>query len=748
MSRLLACCLLLALMPACLPAQTEAPWVGFGVFGGEEDLITSMQPWFSRLSLCRALAPDQTDSMRALAEAGKKHGARITFQSINVLDFPGGSEYEARPDYYALRSDGYKGQDCPDGLMRCHLLDFTSQAVWEATRAQLRYCITELGGEAFRYSDCVWPWWGGFWGYSESALAAYRKALLGQDEGLELFIAPGQTRQYQFWDWFEEYTGFRFTPEQLGLTNFAEYVPPPQPAADNTDELAWKRHFVYLFLMHWEFGRYLQQLGLEAERLGGRFEAVVNPEALHNGTSYRLFSRLAHAGPFFLELWLGPEVAVATYYNLAYDLEQALRFGRPFCLQGESGLQGAFEGFNNLPARPFYWDREANRALTYALGATGKFQEREDDYLFYGPDVMAKPFTGFTHTWEALIQSGKAFEQQALDGARRPPTRLGEVHLASVFHSDVMADHSWSQLHSLAPAVVESHFVFDGVDFPLTDDYLEAHDVLLWNAWESPVGFTERLGKWLEQPGKTLITHSFVPTRIMEGLHHLTWGRQVAFFDEAGAELARPLGLGKLTETEVKTGQVDFIAPELAPFLAEIKLGSPWESVLPLCACELGRPLIASNGQSLVTEAFVPGGGKVLYLNIAPPSDWTKASSEQRAFLADLMQALLRYAGVEPVARGNSTVRVLPFTTSAGQVFVLLDLGDTADSSAPRRFTAERQHYDHVPRLELRVPASTTFNVTDALIGEKGQLTSDPAGWLAIPMTERACRLLYVEPLD
>lgn len=722
----------LFLLPAIASAQQAEPPAGrpdnrmrFCGFGGDGELLDGLTPWWPNLDFCRAYDGAQVPAMADLAKAARARSMRFTLQAAAPV-MPDGylDKHQAWSIDFLNRKPAELGFGHP-------VADYCHPATVAAIKGNLDTTFKDVGASAFAMVDFVWPWVGGQWGYSESCFAAYRGALDGSDGGLRV-NGPGKPRVMTFWDYFAELSGLRFTPAELGLKSWREYEPlrPNLVGADPSDEQR-RNAFLFRGLFHWCWLKYAQEAGAHAKSLGGELQASLNPENSANGTDLLMWGRLTDTGEPWLEQWGSPWTAIAGYHTYRYFTEpyRGLK-GKRLGLIGETGAAGGHPDSGFGPARPHYWDPASNYALTWAIGAAGKFDDREEDYIWASPQETLDPAGPQADCWRGYVKAMDGFWQYALDAPVRPVAPILSVVNRSILHSTDSSEQSVHQKFSLAPALVDLHLDFEQAYFPVSDTMLAGRKVLLFSPWDYPRDVLPRLQAWLkEDPSRLLVTHSFVPARPCKGLTD----DAVPELDEADA--AKLLGLQGLRQTAVSEGAIEGIAPE-------------WSGIFPLAAgtrLKLERPLVACPGTPLVKlggEPLVTRVGSVIYLNFSPPERYEDANSDTARLHRAVMEAIAKQAAITPLADGSASWACARYDLPEGHAFLLLD----RTKVKAERFTEESPSMEPAAKFHLKLQPGVRYLIHDLLAETVGARQADDQGRLEIFLSGRSIRLLQVVP--
>jgi hypothetical protein len=705
--------------------------VRFCGFGGDRPLLAGLAALWPNLEYCRGYDESRLGDMKRLGQIAHDLGIVYSLQACAPAFPPG---YLDKHHCWAVDFLGRTPHDLGTG----HPVgDYCHPATVAELRRNLDVTIKTAGASSLGMVDFVWPWVGGRWGYSPADFAAYRAALKGTDDGL-LVIDSGGERRLSFWDYVDELSGVRFQPRDVGCASWDAYEPIRPPALERAPTAENRRNF-FLFhaLFHYCWARFAQEGGRYAQHLGGELQATLNPENVCNGTDLLLWGRLKATGTPWFEEWSGPWIAIAGYHNLPYFARACRRSGKRLGLIGETGAAGGHpdnSGFG--PARPHYWDPKANYAITYALGADAGFNDREEDYFYTSLSETQDPAGPHYDCWRGYLLAMDGFWQYALDDARRPPCEVLAVGNRSVLHYTDNSDYSTNQRYSFTAPLVEMHLDYHQGFFPLDRELLAEHRVILFSPWDYPRRMAGTMRRWLAaSPDRVLVTHSFAPTHPCNGLH-LQPGTELE--DKAAAG---DFGLRGLRQTTERKGTITEIASEWRDIFP-LPVGTRVNLPLPLVHCE-GRPLVKLGDLNLVTEVRPDqGGGRIVYLNFAPPDRYQSPADAHSALLQACLAAALRQAGCRPQAEGSARWASAKYTVGDGSTYLLLN----ADAAGQPRFTEETASMAPAEKLALLLKPDTNYAIYDLLAETIAERRTDAAGRLPVFLSGKNIRLVQVVP--
>ncbi len=713
------------------PAAKAVPehLMRFCGFGGDRDLLVGLQAYWRDLEYCRAFDESHVDNMKTLANAARELGIVYSVQSCAPV-FPAGYLDE----HHAWAID-FLGRKPADLGMVYPVADYCNPATVAAMKHNLDVAFRDVGAASFMIVDYVWPYIGGRWGYSPTDFAAYRAALAGTDGGLRIVDSQGE-RTLSFWDYFAELSGLRFEPQDVGCASWAEYQPVRSPDLEKSPTDAKRRSF-FLFhaLYHYCWLRFAQENGEYAQTLGGELRAALNPENVGNGGDLLTWGRLKATGEPFLEEWGAGWIAIAGYHNFPYFTRPYRAAHKRLGLIGETGAAGGHpdnSGFG--PARPHYWDPQSNYAITYALGADGQFDDREEDYIYASLPETVDPGGPFYECWRGYVTAMDGFRQYTIDRARRPKCDVLHVSNRSIVHYADNSDYSTGQPYSLSQPLIDLHYDYHQGFFPMDREALDQYRIVLFSPWEYPRPAAAMVRAWLDgAPGRVLVTHSFVPARPCKGLY-LTPYPEV---DEPAA--AKAFGLPALRQTDLRSGQITEVSPEWKETFS-LPVGTKIDLPRGLVECE-GKPLVKMGDASLVTEVRTPRGGRIVYLNFAPQERYN-AADPISALTRACLQAILRQESIAPQAEGSPGWAVARYDTDAGSAFLLIN----QEATKQARFTEETASMAPTERLSLLLKPGAEYVICDVLDGTIASRRTDAAGRMEVQLGGKNVRLLHVMP--
>ncbi len=498
-----------------------------------------------------------------------------------------------------------------------HTISYAHPAVTEALSHKAD-ALLAAGLGTWMVVDYTFPWFDGWWGYSDAMREAYRADLAGADEGLFL---RGRAEPLRFAEYFRSYNGFAPTPADLGLSAWSEFEPPRSDEPDSPRQRA--RVATWFTLRSYEWLKLPDRVGRRMRDGGGNpLWIVPNPEDSYGSSDYAYLVRSQGVGNLFPE-WFGciGWAAEAGYASLPPLRETADEGGCRLSIIQETGAGGH--------AAP-YLDWRAAYCGVYALAAAGRLDDFDNDFLDQQPFAsMSDPAQGADEfaRFRDGVAKALAFRQARAETARRPATDVLCVAGRPPAYGAGSIYFGLDQPHSLAPGLSRAHVRFDLRDSLDLERVLDRYRVVFYSPRAPRRGDLARLRAWLEGgEGRVLVTHSFVPTRDAAEWWHFDGGPGLGGGD------GRLLGLGSIGPA---AGVSATVTEATDPWAAALPVGATLRARAPLTTCAEGRALIAGEAGALLTEARV-GRGRVLYLHWSPgsldgdvESDlWTAAATE------------------------------------------------------------------------------------------------------------------------
>ena len=657
-----------------------------------------------------AAGPTWRPEWQAAVQQARADGIDVREQNGGVAGMAG---LITRAHAWGTDPQGRSRNDTPGFSDFMHAVSYPHPTAREAVR-RLMAAMRSIGMLDFEQIDYVWMWQGGPWGYGDWDAQAFRTDLQELDEGLRL--ASGAT--IRFWDYVAAYGTPRLNPADIGIASWDAFT--PKPAPDITGAAAARHSFTFTALTHYEWLRFAQAMGSEAESWGGRFHGTLNPEDVSNGGDYVFWSRLADTGTEYLERFGSPDATESWRHYLPYLRQEATRGSKRLGVIYEVGVGGH--------GKP-YLDAEVAYCLSYDAQASGQFDDFQNEWM--GEADWAASQEGYHRDrLQNWLATARAFNQVRADGAQLPPRKALAIGHRCVLHAIGFTPSYLLTMGALNDLSIDC----DYADLTMDPKDWERYQVIVYTPWESSRRHLDALARWLDaKPGRTLITHGAVPTRIASGTGY---GPDPSIGDGA---LGKLLGLGVIATGGPAAGTVSAVATGLAGVLPA---GQALTCPGGLFSTTQGEALARIGDKAVVTRVSRPNGSRVYYLNYSAGQPETRATD--RAILARLLTA----AGCAPVAATTDAAYCHVFYVPGGKVAVIWSKDACERLKFQYRSDIDQRMKYHDPTVDLQVRVAApqgTYRVYDFLSGSDETIAVS-RDWLGIELKGRSCALVYFGP--
>lgn len=559
---------------------------------------------------------------------------------------------------WGVRWDGESNNATPGKFDQMHAVCLNHPKVLECQQRRADACLA-AGVTNLNLVDFVWPYWGGRWGYAPADLEAYRRALLEQDEGL-MIVEGGQRLKATFWDYFEDYAGYRMQPADLGLASWEEYTPTTEEVAFGParTDIGMRNLYLFTTLYHYCWLRFLNNLGGYLEERGGHLFIIPNPEDLANASDYVWAGRLANLKGNFPEYFGNPGWTEGLYRSGGYLASACHEAGNYVGPQLEINAGGHGRS---------YYDTEVAYAVTYDLCAAMQADHIKNDFLDEASWETLMDKSGAQHDrFRDNIAKVWAFDQFKADKPQRAASPLAVLtsrnanrYRGSLFYGFGATNYMWDGC--LAEALAREGYLFDAMD---TSRFapVEEHQTLIWGFAEAPETSIGRIAAWLAaDPSHTLVCHSYQPTRRISGTGYNPWNWKQDFIEYPGG--GKAWGLSTIEKDEsFLSGAVSQVS---APFEGVFQVGEQIDFPAGYYVCEGGAPLLSVDGRPLVSQFEGPGGSRVIYLHYRAGEPDTVELDRRIA------GALAAWLGTGKVAESVDQALVHTYDLAEGSVYVV-----------------------------------------------------------------------------
>ena len=679
-----------------------------------------------------------------------QHGAlaAVTAHNRAAFDQPENGRQLNEEEKKSLWSRNIQGQiPLETGLDSTHGEDLTNPRFLKLAQ-QLYLDSAKAGADVYRPVDYVWPFTqGGWtWTFSEAALKRWPEDLKETDVGLELGKGidpkkPLDRRVAHFWEYFQSYHGYRMKPQDVGIASWDEYRPPTPDAPDSPQKR--NNHVLINMLYHYEWVKFANEVVRpSAEQYGMLTQPVCNPEENNNGTDLYWLSKLAFARGYWTEWWGHPGTIIPTYYNGTYYDNAVKTNGKEMVIGGEVAAAGG----NPYDERPHYWDNMAGYLVAYSQAGSTSAKAQNHQYWAWTWERALDPKAPEYASYTGMRSSWSGFLQNRNDQAVKPKTTLLALSMRAVVQGMPYFDHGSDQPYNLGQNLVQLNYLHDGAAFPIEDAYkLEDYKTIVMSSFQPPQGFAKRLQQWLGQSaGRTLISHSFVPTRYSAPLTSIPTD-PIAYIQAGGQE--KLLGFGSINESDVTSGILQARHPIFQAALQEWD-GKNVTFSRGICRTSgmVGEKVLVSlNNLPLVSEHRV-GQGRVIYLHFFANEASIIRGKLQRA----IVNSVMRYCDYNPMAiTPPDHSAIMLQKPGGGKVFITLNgAANTVLQDDKARLWNSYQAQDGSVKAVLRLRGGkprTRYQITDMINGQKQLMVSDSQGYISVSNDGWNMRGLAVE---
>ncbi len=665
-----------------------------------------------------------------LSAALAAHGRPLMQEHADAWDF---AIELTEQQAWCVRWDGQSNNTTPGAFDPMHTACFGHSAYMEMQKRRVDAMLA-AGIRTLTLVDYVFPYWGGRWGYSEADIADYRRILSGSDPGLLLRV-NGRLRRVRFWEYFHDYAGFVWKPADLGLDDWSQYRPVTEQEADADDGLKRRNLYLFVTLNHYQWLRFLDELGGYLKDRGGRLWIIPNPEDLANAADYIYVARMANVEGNLPEYFGNPIWTAALYRSGRYLSHAAHTAGNLIGPQFETNAGGH--------GKPYY-DPQVAYAACYDVCAALQADVIKNDFLDETPvEIVTSPehpaqFERYVDTFSKVY----AFDRMRIDRPVRSSSSVAVVTKRNInrYRGSIFYTLGATEQHndgSLADAMAREQMIYDLMDSTRFSEW-PRYRTLVWADPLISPAVRQRLRDWLKSGrNRTLICHSDQPLCVDQGLNPVPWWRQVGIRHTSDC---RDWGIPSIHELPTRGGS-GHITAITGPFATVFRRGETID--LPPSRFDVpgGTVLLAAEGIPLVSEFRLSGGARVIYLHYRAGDPDTLALDRR------VIRALLPPDIAPRAAETNDRLLVHRYQTGTGAACVLwsrdaLDRWQFIyDGNRNQRLTYSQPDIRETATLRVR---PGRYLLYDLLSGSLKRVQSN--GRIDLPLTGVACAVVYILP--
>jgi hypothetical protein len=283
-------------------------------------------------------------------------------------------------------------------------------------------------------------------------------------------------------------------------------------AAQPDASLETKRNMaVFLALYHYEHLRQCQRFGRAAHAVGGIHQATFNPEDFANGCDYVYVLKMHYFDTPFIEYFGAPVNTEGCYYHLGTYRRAADAAGKALGVIHEMG-QGGHGDPSVSPLTQF--------VQTYDVVSMG-FDQYHNEWAEAPATMMFDPAEEYHNTrWRTYLGGAYGYKQARNDKSFRSKPPVLSVSLRSVNH--YMDAWNWdiklmdSFCRWFSPIFVDAEETYPGE----LDALLPETEYLFYTAPYTKKSDFAKISNWMAQGGKTLVTHSYIPYTVDDGIEY------------------------------------------------------------------------------------------------------------------------------------------------------------------------------------------------------------------------------------
>lgn len=577
---------------------------------------------------------------------------------------------------------------------RHHKIDYTSEA-WRDIYREVAKRFSRYGIGEYQIID------GHYTTSDAKAGPRFKRILKEEDPGIIMFDGS----VIHFWDYFEAYTGFRWTPKDFGWETWDEYTHASRRSytAGNAPE-ACRRGYLDMALRHYEYMRWHADVGDIFRSHGVRYFLMNNGDDWTSGNDWIFNSSTRGVAGFVEETFFYHPATFIKAYFLSLAMNTVFQAtGTHHRLIAESGAGGH---------GPIYWAPEFSYSAIFDICAARKYDSLEIDWP--GETTFANlsnPDRRYDYNRLCdYLAKAWAYNDATLFTDYQPLPESAQ-HLVLQATSTMFAGpslHLMNPENSAYPVSVITPQLFKG------DVATEAR--LVFNdQYALPVGFAKTLLSWLDaSPENVLVLCGASAGREIDGT---MWSNVFGWPNDT---MNRPDQFSDIFGKLSKKGTRFF--PEKA-----------------------GEIILKDAEGPILSLYRRPGGARIYYCHLLP-------DDANRPTIKGAIDEIMRRESVSPIWKDDVGSAIIRHYIGADgtRVFTVFDR-KPLDNYSYVQGGRNPEYTWHTPGSvisgKVTVPPGE-YLLYGVLTGKKEKVTVDKTGFLTLPLKDISCEVYYLLPRD
>ena len=386
---------------------------------------------------------------------------------------------------------------------RHHKMDYTDDASWHTIWKEVAGRFGKYGIPEFQTIDS---------GFRVADAKVNRNApriLRHEDIGIAPPAAAASRAPIHFWDYFEWYAGFRWTPADLGWKTWDDYrvTPPNLVMTAAASPRTRQRAYLDFMLRHYAFLRWHADASKSLAEQGVRYILMNNGDDWRNGNDCIGAVRLGHLGGFVEETFFYHPATVLKAYHQAETMRLLYEgSGLHHRLIAESGKNGH---------NPIYWAPEYSYAAIFDIAAAGNYDSLEIDWPSAWMEVQTRPENRYDfNRYLDYLAKCLAFNRARAERPRVPPEMRRLLIL-----QETRASYAGPRARVLGQTLERDNWPFSRITPQLLDDAVLGHARMIVNdCYALTQAQADTLAAWVDAaPGRILVLHGVSAGRRIDG---------------------------------------------------------------------------------------------------------------------------------------------------------------------------------------------------------------------------------------